>query len=163
MTPTLQRLATAGRMFYGIAIVAFGLLHIGYADFVTRIAPWWPAWIPGRPLWAYIIGALLIGAGGAILLNMRTATVATLLAAGLLLSFLLLGVPLMAGDRLLGGAWTVAFKALALCGGALLIARKTGAVGAWFFAAFLTLCGIQHFIFIDFVATLVPSWIPGAY
>jgi uncharacterized membrane protein len=32
----------------------------------------------------------------------------------------------------------------------------------WFFGAFLSLCGVQHFVHAAFVATLVPAWIPGA-
>ena len=79
-------------------MVAFGLLHIGYGDFVTRVVPWWPTGIPGRSLWADLIGALLVVAGSALLLNFRTVTVATTLAAALLASFVLLGIPLAASD-----------------------------------------------------------------
>jgi uncharacterized membrane protein len=62
----------------------------------------------------------------------------------------------------LGGAWTNAGKALALCGGALLIARKFNTVfPGVFLSAFLVLAGIQHFMFSSFVATLVPKWVPG--
>jgi uncharacterized membrane protein len=150
-------------VFYAIAMVAFGLLHIGYGDFVTRVVPWWPAGLAGRPIWADLIGVLLVVAGGALLLNLRTVTVSSLLAAALLASFVLLGVPLVAADSPLGGSWTVAGKIIAFCGGALLIAHtRQWWLGTWFFAAFLIVCGIQHFLYIDFVATLVPTWIPGA-
>jgi uncharacterized membrane protein len=167
----MQTLTETGRMFYGIAMVAFGLLHVGYANFVTRVVPWWPAWIPGRPLWAEIVGALLVAAGIAILLNRWTATVSTLLAYGLMVSFVLLGIPLVASDILLGGAWTVAGKILAFFGGAIMIARASGStspiarvpwLGPACLAAFLVVCGIQHFMFIDFVVSLFPAWIPGA-
>jgi uncharacterized membrane protein len=162
-TDAMGLLATAGRMFYGIGILAFGLLHIGYGDFVTRVVPWWPVGIPGRPLWAYVIGALLTAAGVALVLNWRTATVSTLLAAGLMLSFVCFGIPLVASDALLGGSWTVAGKILALCGGALLLSESRLAwLGPGFLAAFLILCGIQHFLYIDFVVSLFPTWIPAA-
>jgi uncharacterized membrane protein len=157
-----QNLKTVSRVFYAIAMVAFGLLHIGYGDFVTRVVPWWPAGIPGRPLWADLIGALLVVAGGALLFNFRTVTVATTLAAALMASFVLLGIPLAASDALLGGSWTMAGKVLAFCGGALLLAHGRGWwLGIWFFAAFLIICGIQHFLYINFVMSLVPAWIPG--
>jgi uncharacterized membrane protein len=179
----MQTLASIGRVFYGIAIVAFGLLHVGYGDFVTRVVPWWPAVIPGRTAWAYAIGALLIAAGTAVAIDRGTTIAAALLGSGLLLSFVCLGVPMAAADRLLGGQWTVAGKALALCGGALLVGSDAAVraallpavpspveaalarlwrPGAWFFASFLVLCGIQHFIYADFVQTLIPAWIPGA-
>jgi len=170
-----------GRTFFAIAIVAFGVQHVIHRDFVTRVVPWWPEWMPGRPLWAGIVGALLIGAGLAILTGARTRAVATLLGWAILLSFVLLGLPLAAADVPLGGAWTRAGKALALSGGAFLVAQsvlaasksaasamlsprleRVTSLGPWFFGAFLTLCGIQHFIHVEFVQSLVPSWIPGA-
>lgn len=161
--PTLAMLQTTGRIFYAIAMVAFGLLHIGYGNFVTRVVPWWPAGLPGRSLWADLIGVLLVVAGGALLLNFRTVTVATVLAAALFVSFALLAVPLVAADTPLGGSWTVAGKVLAFCGGALLISHaRLSWLGTWFFAAFLIVCGIQHFLYIDFVVSLIPSWIPFA-
>jgi uncharacterized membrane protein len=158
----LSMLQMTGRVFYAMAMVAFGLLHIGYGDFVTRVVPWWPAGLPGRPLWADFIGVLLVVAGGALLLNVRIVTVSTSLAAALALSFVLLGLPLVAADSVLGGSWTVAGKIIAFCGGALLIAHaRQWWLGTWFFAAFLIVCGIQHFIYINFVVSLIPAWIPG--
>jgi uncharacterized membrane protein len=95
---------------------------------------------------------------------------------------LLRHLPLVAVDRQLGAAWTNFGKALALSGGAL----GVGALVLWSVAsadgartshrraarlhliarcslgAFLVIAGIQHFLFAQFVATLVPAWIPGA-
>ena len=56
----------------------------------------------------------------------------------------------------------MAGKVLAFCGGALLIAHGRGWwLGIWFFAAFLVLCGIQHFLYINFVVSLIPGWMPA--
>ena len=126
----MHTLASVGRSFYGIAILAFGMLHVGYGDFVTRVVPWWPATIPGRALWAYTVGIALILAGAALLLDRRTVAVSMGLGWGLLLSFVSLGVPLAASDSLLGGRWTVAGKALVLCGGALLVAHSSSVSAA---------------------------------
>jgi len=75
------------------------------------------------------------------------------------------------------GAWTDALKLLALCGGALIVARafpgnanpgfinglyKTSFLGRYFFGLMLLIFGIDHFVYADFVKTLVPTWIPGA-
>jgi uncharacterized membrane protein len=176
----MDRLPSIGRTLYAIAMLGFGALHLGYGDFVTRVVPWWPAAIPGRPLFAYALGVLLVVAGGALLADRRTGAVATLLGTGFLISFVLFGVPLAADDSILGGRWTVAGKALALSGGGFLVAHASaiaadgGAIrsdgflqrvwplGPWFFAGFLVLCGVQHFIHVPFVASLVPAWIPGA-
>jgi uncharacterized membrane protein len=39
--------------------------------------------------------------------------------------------------------------------------RKLSPLGPLFLALFLILGGIQHFVYLDFVTKLVPSWIPG--
>jgi uncharacterized membrane protein len=104
----------------------------------------------------------------AILVDFRIRIVGQWLGIAILLSFLLLGLPAAAADSLFGGAWTRAGKALALSGGAFLVAASLDrrpamflGLGAWFLAAFLVLCGIQHFIHVRFVETLVPQWVPG--
>jgi uncharacterized membrane protein len=163
-----KRLTAVGRLFFGVAIVAFGVLHLIHLDFVTRVVPWWPEWIPFRAVWAALVGALLVAAGAAILVGARIRSVARPLGFAILLSFLLLGLPAAAADSLFGGEWTRAGKALALSGGAFLVAASLDGrpavflrTGAWFFGAFLVLCGIQHFVHVRFVETLVPSWVPG--
>ncbi|MEP6918627.1 MAG: DoxX family membrane protein [Acidobacteriota bacterium] len=177
------RLIALGRLLFGIALVAWGVQHLAAGDFVTRVVPSWPAWIPGRAMWAYLVGALLIAAGVAIVLDVK-ARIAAIAFGGLaFLSFVFLHVPLAARDMVLGGAWTSAGKALVMCGGALCVAvsltdgtrnpssdglssaRVRQAIIIWgrlCLGAFMILCGIQHFMFAGFVASLVPSWIPGA-
>jgi hypothetical protein len=163
---TMNTLVTTGRVFYAIAIVAFGILHLASGGFVTRVIPWWPAWMPVRSLWAYGVGTILIAVGTALIVNRHTVLVANLLGCALLFSFLALGLPLAAADAVLGGGWTRAGKALALSGGAFLVAQSSLAMAAepllapasfnrrvarlWafgplFFGSFLVLCGVQHF------------------
>ena len=99
-----------------------------------------------------------------------------------LVSFALLYLPSLITTPPNGGLWTNAGKALALAGGCFLVAgslplKLGGAVaglatianalekfiplGRFFLAAFLILGGIEHFIYVQFVSGLVPSWIPG--
>ncbi len=171
----MKQLLPFGRCCFAIAMVAFGLQHLIYGDFVTRVVPSWPAWLPGRTSSAYLIGAALVAAGGAILLQFRTRGAALLLAVLLMLSFVFLGLPLAVGDMPWGGKWTNAGKTLALCGGALAVALSARSaaneairlpdrfivVARIFFAIFLILGGIQHFIWAQLVKTMVPAWIPG--
>jgi uncharacterized membrane protein len=171
----MKQLLPLGRCFFALALIAFGIQHLIYGDFVTRVVPSWPAKLPARSLWAYLVGAALVAAGGTILLQFRMRDVALRLAALLLLSFVFLGLPMAATDVLWGGKWTNAGKALALCGGAIAVGLSSRGVadrggnlpgglivvGRVFFAAFLILGGIQHFIWAQFVKTMVPAWIPG--
>ncbi|MEP7338260.1 MAG: DoxX family membrane protein [Acidobacteriota bacterium] len=178
----MKKLAPLGRFFLAIAMVAFGVQHFVYLDFVTRVFPKLSAWVPGRPFLACVFGAFLVAGGLAIMLGKAARLAALLLGAVILVSFALLHLPLAMANPHNGGLWTNAGKALALSGGSFLVAgslpanlklpanwlAKIGRAlekfipwGRCFLAAFLILGGIQHFIYAEFVATLVPSWIPG--
>jgi uncharacterized membrane protein len=169
----MKTLGSFGRICYGIGIVAFGLEHLVHADFVTRVVPYWPDWLPGHAMWAYVVGVMLIACGAEILSG-RHARAAALSLGGLIFaSVVLLYIPLVAPTPTNGGLLTSMFKAVALSGGAFAIARSLASnrgdsivllwIGRAFFGAFLVLCGVLHFIYRDFVATLVPAWIPGSY
>jgi hypothetical protein len=140
----------------------------------------WPAWIPGRLFWVYLVGTVLIVAGGSILTGIKARADSTLLAALFLLSVLLLHIPanLMAGVTSLGG-WTLAFKAFTFAGCALVVAgtfpatetgiwrtfigrlEKLVPLGKYPLAITVIAFGIDHFLYVPFVASLVPAWIPG--
>jgi len=177
----MDKLTALGRFFFAIPIVAFGVQQIVYLDFVTRVFPK-DAWIPGHSILACVFGALLVAGGAAIMIEISARLAALLLGAVVLGSFVLLYLPLLVTNSPNGGLWTSAGKALALSGGAFLVAgslpEKFGAptrslttvaealekfipLGRFFLGAFLILCGIEHFIYVEFVARMVPSWIPG--
>ncbi|MDB4884350.1 MAG: DoxX [Gemmatimonadetes bacterium] len=175
-------LARFGRSCFALALIAFGVTSFIAGDFVAGRAPAWPAGVGGGAWWAYFSGAVFVIAGLAILTG-RHAVRAAFVSSALVFAWALLRhLPLVAADHGLGGAWTNLGKALALSGGALGIAasimwtsasadaREPSArhaatlnlIGRCSLGAFLLLAGIQHFLFAQFVATLVPAWIPGA-
>jgi uncharacterized membrane protein len=176
---TVRATALVGRYFVATAMLAFGVQHFVYSDFVTRLVPGLPPWIPWHPFWACLIGATLIVAAVAIMLGKEVRAAAALLGTLGLASFLLLHLPIVIASPQLGYLWTNAGKALALSGAAFLVAATQkrdpadppskatklldGLIFAspFFLAAFLVLCGVQHFLYTTFVASLVPAWIPG--
>jgi uncharacterized membrane protein len=179
----MDKLAGVGRFFLAVATVAFGAQHIAYLDFVTRVVPKLPAWIPGSRFLACVFGAYLIASGAAIMIEKTARLAALLLGAVSLGSFVILYLPLLIVTPPNGGLWTSAGKALAFSGGSFLVAGSLPIklnspmnalasaaralsrfipLGRFFLAAFLILCGIEHFIYVEFVTILVPSWIPGA-
>jgi uncharacterized membrane protein len=169
MNPPLE----IGRTFYAIGIIAFGIQHLVYDAFVTRVFPKLPSWVPMQPALAYLVGVVLIVAGTAIALRSRMREAATVLAGLLALSVITLYLPPLIANPYQGGFITSTFKAIALCGGALVIIQladalaprngfvaRTAPFGRFLLAAFLIVAGVQHFIYPQFVATLVPAWIP---
>jgi uncharacterized membrane protein len=158
---TMERLAPLGRAFFAVSLIAFGIQQFLFSDFVPGRAPAWPAGLPGRLVWAYVTGAVFIVCGAAMLLG-KHVRAAGLTAGALIFGWALVRhVPLALGDTIYGAAWTNLGKALALSGGAFAVAGYALA-GRGSLGAFLTSSGVQHFLFPAFVATLVPSWIPGA-
>jgi uncharacterized membrane protein len=181
----MRQLIQPGRIIFGIGIAALGVLQFFAKDFIVARppSPAWAADIPGKLAWAYISGILLILSGLAIVIN-KKAFAASIFTCVLIFisSFLLRNLPdmlsVVSAEDLL---WKVnAYKTLAFCGGALIIAasfstRKeshtagftkdeplivAGYIGL---ALFLIICGMAHFKFADFVKDLVPAYINNGY
>ena len=74
-----------GRLLFGISLVAFGALHFAYGDFVTRVVPSWPAWLPPRWFWVAVTGAILTAAGVAVIGAIKPRSALAVLAAVLML------------------------------------------------------------------------------
>jgi uncharacterized membrane protein len=165
-----------GRIFYAIGLIGIGIQHFIFRDFIPVIVPYWPAWIPGRPIWACVAGAALVAAGLAILFGVKSRTVSAILGVALLLLTLGAQAPLqLAASPLHLGVWVNAFKELALCGGAWVVAelirdqpsklpRYLEAImplGRYFLPLTMVIFGIDHFLYIPFVTPIIPAWIPG--
>ena len=178
----IKNLTVLWRLFFAVPMVAFGVQHLIYLDFVTRVFPRLPAWVPFPSFLAFVGGVFLIAAGVAIMTGMAARLMALLLGAVIFVSFALLHLPIALANPSHGGLWTMAGKALFMSGGSFLVAsslpvesgnaadrfapmtrvlEKFIPPAPYFLAIFLILCGILHFIYVDFVASLVPGWIPG--
>lgn len=174
----MQKLIKTEQVFFGIAIAGFGVQQFIYPGFRPFIIPEFPSWIPGHNCWIWLTGAALIMAGVAIISGWR-GRVVSLYTGAVLLLFLLafhLGYRIQNSPEILG-AWTDQFKLLALSGGAFITAgtfnnnpgnnsvtrflEKLIPAGRIFFSIMLIAFGIDHFLYVDFVKTLVPDWIPG--
>lgn len=92
------RLAVIGRLWIAVAAVFFAAVYFLHPDIAPGVPlpKLTPAWVPLRLLWGYLMGALLLLAGVAVLVNRRARLAATWLAIALTLSVLLLYIPLMA-------------------------------------------------------------------
>src|ERR1700730_1233869 len=113
----LDMLARAGRVFFGLSLIAFGIQQFLYGDFVPGRAPAWPASMPGRLVWVAVSGLVLILCGAAIVASRKMRVAGVTVAVMIFLWAVLRHIPLAAADRIYGGAWANLGKALALTGG----------------------------------------------
>jgi uncharacterized membrane protein len=170
-----------GRLFVALAFLGMGIEHFIFQEFITGRAPAWPTSVPGKAIWAYGSGAVIAGAGLAILIRRNSRPLLMLAGILILLWALLRHIPIVAADSLLAGSWTRAGKALMLFGGAFAVAGTLLAenartttrlrfinrsdeyilLGRICLGIFLIISGVQHFIFTPFVVTLIPGWFPG--
>ena len=163
---------------FALGVSGLGLQQFFYPGFRPVFVPGWSESIPD-PL-VYLFGVALIVAGGCVLFKFHAKSALLILAVVFLLFALLLHVPFnISNDLISPGAWTNALKVLAFSGGALIIAdtfvddesEKPSALngglgrlipaGRFFFGIMLIIFGIDHFLYAQFVATLVPTWIGG--
>ena len=179
----MDKLRTAARLFYGLAIAGLGLQQLVYGRFIPALLPAWPGHIPGLVLWASLVGAALLAAGAAIAINWQAGRL-SLAVGGLLLG--LLGFSHVPYELLVDpyrdhlGSWTNALTAIALAGGALMLAgcywKENGqleashssspvahiarVLGRLCFCTTIVSYGICHFLYTKYIAPLVPAWIP---
>ena len=170
-----------GRFFFAVAVAALGVEHITCGWFGVFNKTAFPGatvvsvilWVPAHSWLAYLTGVALLAAGLRIAVNARS-----LLAAILLGVLFLLFVVFVESPRLIQfGARTAFFETLAIGAWALTLAgtlptegyrserwnKPLGLLvrsGRYRFAISSIVFGIDHLLYLSFVATLVPTWIP---
>ena len=177
----MKAFAKIGRAFYSIALIVYGIQQFIYGDFRQVQLPAWQSHLPLLPVLAYLTGAALIFVGGAALAG--KGRIPLLITGGIFLFlFLFVHIPFeIFGEENSSthlGLWVSALKELALAGGAFIMASSyteteqttSGALirfleriipfGGVFFSITIISFGITHFMYADFVATLVPAWMP---
>jgi uncharacterized membrane protein len=169
----MEKIAAHGRVIFAIAIMAFGVENFACARFPGVVIPVIP-WVPPHLVWAYATGIIFVVTSLCIALNIKPQCAAIFLGIFFLVCVLALQMP-----RAFRGSFsrTVTFEILALCGGALTLARtlprarndvqegvgvltKFLILGRFLFAISSVIFGIDHFIYLHFMASLVPAWIP---
>jgi uncharacterized membrane protein YphA (DoxX/SURF4 family) len=172
----MHNLIRAGRVFYGIGIAGIGVQQFIYSEFRPMVLAFWPSWISAPAIWAYIVGAILILTGAIIAFSKKARVVSILLGIFFFLLFICSHVYyqlFLSPYDFHFGNWTNALKDLAFSGGAFIIAasfpetrsfisnKTLLIIGRIFFSIMLIIFGYDHFLYTEFVATLVPGWIPG--
>jgi len=171
----MQELYKTGRYFFAVAIIAFGVIQFITGNFMSGFLPVYEN-LPGRRFFLYLISTVFL-VGGLAMIPSGTSRRAALLL-GFLFSLLVIYPHLvrLISDIHNAPTWTVIAETLAFSAGAFIIAGdypnypigktseplfpkllKTGRI---FFAISLLVFSIQHFMYADYIATLITSWIP---
>lgn len=176
----METLIKTGRIFFAIMLIGLAGQQIYYGDFRPVILADWSSHIRGLAYTSYLVTAILLVTGVAIILD-KKAREWVLVSGGMFLLLFVVGQ--VTYELMIDpypkhlGVWTNALKETALAGGAFAVASSFPSVpgssglinfleklipyNRIFFALTMALFGLDHFFYPEFVASLVPNWIPG--
>jgi uncharacterized membrane protein len=121
----VPRLVTIGRFFVAVPAVFFGVEHFLHPEFAPGVPlkKLTPDWVPVRPLWAYLVGAVLVAAGASIIVNKKAHSAATYLGIVILLLCLFIYLPIMVSiPSDIGNGLNYFFDTLLFSGAVLILA-----------------------------------------
>jgi len=162
----MDNFSKLSRYLFAVAMAIFGIQHLLSALSISPKPS--PPWSPAAPAVLAIVGLLLVGCSAALLIERYSRWAATGLAALLILHVVVFMVPRIIArprdpNQIIG-----AFELLSMAAAALMIAyaalpiSKLGLIiPRLILAAALIDFGTAHFLYAQFVATLVPAWIPA--
>jgi len=164
-----------GRQLFILAIGALGIQAFVCSTVVYELEPV-PSWIPAHVVFANLTGFFLVATGIGLVINKLTRLAAISLAAMLSLWVLILHIPLLIPNP--GPDLSFAFETLALSCVAWTLAAKSppslskflrwnaavdsvAKLGRYGFAIALLAFCIVNFVYHDFIAGMIPGWIPA--
>jgi uncharacterized membrane protein len=160
-----------GRLLFALSVVASGIYQLVTGRYVNLV-PVNPAHLP--PPWQpHLFGVLFVLIGLGLLVRKTVSAAAVVLAVLLLVLFFGFGLPLALAHASTGYVWVDPLMILAILGGVgLAAARGDGSsldrvfetlarFAPWALGAFMVYCGLSHFPYAKYVASLIPPWIPA--
>jgi uncharacterized membrane protein YphA (DoxX/SURF4 family) len=167
----MEALGKAGQWAFAICLIGLAGQQLYYSDLRPVFVPAWALSTTGRALLAYLFSIILIAAAATLFLQKGVRMAMLFLGSLLLALFIFSYAPfelLVDPNGMQIGSWNNALKELNISGSAFLIAGMAGAypkvlilTGRIFYSIMLVIFGIEHFLFAEFVRSLVPAWIPG--
>jgi uncharacterized membrane protein len=108
------------RIFYGLALIAFGLSHFFYLQFTAPLIPTWLLW---PVFWAYFTGTAYLAAGVAVLAGVFARLAATLAAVQMGSFILLVWLPIIVAGKMTDFNWGEIVVNFALVAGAWVVSE----------------------------------------
>jgi uncharacterized membrane protein len=109
------------RLFYGFALIPFGLAHFAYLKDTAALVP---AWLPWHVGWVYFFGCAFIAAGIAVLIGICARLAATLSAAQMGIFTLLVWIPMVAAGSKNAFVWSETVDSFLLAVGGWVVAES---------------------------------------
>ena len=159
-----------GARVFGLAAVLMGIVGIFWGRFAVEWAAL-PAPLPGRPVLAYLVAAVLIAGGVLINWPRLSAWGAALLAALFALGLVVFDLSGIARHPLQFAYWDASAEQLAVTAGAVIayamcapvaptLCTRLVLIGRIAFGLCLFVFGAAHFVYPDLTWPLVPKWLP---
>lgn len=151
----------SGRYLFAIAIIAFGIIQLVNMNFMSGFLPVSEKF-PVRKLFLYLTSFLFLFGGLGMIATASYRFAARYIGYVLLFLCFVPHLITLLTNIHDPGPWTSIAENAALCGGAFIISGygKLPARGRILFALSLLVFAVQHFMYADFIAGLIPDWIP---
>lgn len=165
-------------LFFAIGMAGMGVINLIYSAPRPVIIPLVPTWLGPAAVWGWVTGIGFIVVAVAVAANKMAKKAALIMGWVMLLFTLLFSVPFQLHnypDHL--GSWTNPLKSLCISGCAFVVAQSTNftnppgnfyrqlqkaaPLGLYFFAIMHFLFGICHFLYVQFINSIIPNFIPG--
>lgn len=172
----MKQLLQSGPYLFALAVIGFGLINVVTGNFPPAFMPVIQSSLL-RILLVYACGILLISAGICILTNKFARTAATITAILFFADLLYPQLTTSLFDINNASQWTVTLELLALCSGAVILAaslhdlsrtiispavlEKCSRIAPYTFAISLLGFALLHYMYADFIATIIPAWMPA--
>jgi uncharacterized membrane protein len=167
----MQAFLKFGRCFFAAAIIGFGIIQFVTGAFMSAFLP-----LPPNTFLLSLVSTLFVLGGLAICFN-RTARGGALIVAGMFFVFMIHPhLTSLLQDVHNAGLWAVFAEAAGICAGALIIrgifiekpsvqknllsSLNNILIARILLAMSLTIVGVQHFLYAEYIARLIAAWIP---
>jgi uncharacterized membrane protein len=170
-------LTKLGRIFFAIPLLVFAIEYLAHGRWQGGMPPV-PPWTHGEHIFSYVTGAVLLAIGISLLINKEARLSATLLGLLFLFSVVFLhAAKHFSGIIHDGVIRTRAFETFALGGAAFLLTALVAkgsstqflasanpmlaVIGRYIYAFSMIIFGVQHFLYAQYIAFLIPKWMPA--
>jgi hypothetical protein len=178
----MEKLVGAGRWFFAICLCGLAGQQFYYGNFLPLFVPPFSSTMTGQAVVAWLFSVILIGIAVALVLEIWPRTVMLLMSGLFLILIVFCHIPYELwidprGNSLAG--WSPMLKLLSFAGTGFIIAESYHEevagpkmeryvirpfealipAGAAMFSIHLIIYGIEHFVYVEFVKTIVPAWV----